>query len=65
MILTAPWGVFLLFFPVLLGITGETIHNNDVLFFSVEMVIGTLINSSILYLLGYLATKAFNYLSSK
>jgi hypothetical protein len=67
MILTAPWGFLFMILPAQLGIvTGEIAsHKNDDLFFNVGMAMGALINAFILYLLGFLLTKALNYLSSK
>jgi hypothetical protein len=66
MILTAPWGTFLMFLPGMLGIvTGEPGSPTSDLLFIVEFAIGGLINAFILYLLGFLLTKAFNYLSSR
>ena len=67
MVLTAPWGVLLMFLPGILGISvPELLSNkNEDLLFTVEYAIGGLINAFILYLLGFLLTKAFNYLSSR
>jgi hypothetical protein len=66
MILTAPWGTFLMFLPGILGIViGEPGSPTSDLLFIVEFAIGGLINAFILYLLGFLLTKAFNYLSSR
>jgi uncharacterized membrane protein len=67
LILTAPWNFFLSTLLVQLGIvTGEIAsHKNDDLLFIVKIVFSTLINAPILYLLGFLLTKAFSYLSSK
>lgn len=67
MILTAPWGLFLMFLPGLLGISMlELLSNkNQDLLLTVEFAIGGLINAVILYLAGFLLTKAFNRLSSK
>ena len=65
MILTAPWGTFLMFLPGMLGIViSEPGSPTSDLLFTVEFAIGGLINAFILYLLGFLLTKAFNYLSS-
>jgi hypothetical protein len=53
-------------FILQIGIAAPEILSNknlDLLFI-VEMAIGALINAFILYLLGFLLTKAFNYLSS-
>ena len=66
MILTAPWGLLFMFLPGILGISAPEILSNknlDLLFI-VEFAVGGLINAFILYLLGVLLTKAFNYLSS-
>jgi hypothetical protein len=67
MILTAPWGFLFMVLLTQLGIaTGEIAsHKNDDLFFNVGMALGALVNAFILYLLGFLVTKAFKYLSSK
>jgi len=67
MILTAPWGLLFMFLPGMLGIsTPELLSNkNQNLLFTVEFAIGGLINAFILYLLGFLLTKAFNYLFRK
>ena len=67
MILTAPWGLLLMFLPGMLGISPPELlsnKNNDLLFIA-EYAIGGLINAFILYLLGFLLTKAFNYLSQQ
>lgn len=66
MILTAPWGFFLMILAAQLGLgPGELEpHKLDALFV-VEFAIGGLINAFILYLLAFFLTKAFNYLSSK
>lgn len=66
MVLTAPWGTFLMFLPGLLGIkTFEPGTRESELIFLGGMAVGGLINAFILYLLGFLLTKAFRYLSSK
>ena len=67
MILTAPWGLLLMFLPGMLGIGIHEILSNKCidLLWTIEMAIGGLINAFILYLLGALLTKAFNYLSSR
>jgi hypothetical protein len=66
MILTAPWGLLLMFLPGMLGIKiAEPGSPTGELLFIVEYAIGGLINAFILYLLGFLMTKAFNYFSSK
>ncbi len=66
MILTVPWWLFVLFLPKQLGIeTGEPGSPTSDLIFDVGLAIGGLINAFILYLLGFLLTKAFNYLSSR
>lgn len=64
MILTAPWGLLLMFLPAQFGIMVDDIAPHNDLLFIVEMAIGGLINAFILYLLGFLLTKAFNYLST-
>ena len=68
MILTAPWGTLLMFLPGILGIPGIfgiPGSPTSELLFIVEFAIGGLINTIILYFLGLLLTKAFNYLSSR
>jgi len=68
MILTAPWGTLLMFLPGILGIPGIfgiPGSPTSELSFIVEFAIGGLINTIILYFLGFLLTKAFNYLSSR
>jgi hypothetical protein len=67
MILTAPWGGVLMILPAQLSMARGEVpsHQNDDLFFLVGMFIGGLINAFILYLLVFLLTKAFNYLSSR
>lgn len=67
MILTAPWGLLFMFLPGMLGIsTPDLLSNKNLdLLFTVEFAVGGLINAFILYLLGFLLTKAFNYLSSR
>jgi hypothetical protein len=67
MILTAPWGLLLMFLPGMFGISVHEVlspKNVDLLFI-VEMAIGGLINAFILYLLVFLLTRAFNYRSSR
>ena len=66
LVLTAPWGFLLTILSAQLGMgPGEiSAHDADLLFI-VEYGIGGLINSFILYLLGFLLTKAFNYLFRK
>ena len=65
MILTAPWWIFLAWLFFKLGIVTTAISNNDgELLFIFYAVFSALINAFILYLLGFLLTKAFNYLSS-
>ena len=66
MILTAPWGLLLMFLPGMLGIKiSEPGSPTSELLFIVEYAIGGLINAFILYLLGFLLTKAFHYVSSR
>ena len=65
MILTAPWGVLFMFLPGMLGIkTAEPGSPTSDLLFNVEFAVGGLINAFILYLLVFLLTKAFLYVSS-
>jgi hypothetical protein len=63
MILTVPWWLFVLFLPARLGI--EPGSPTSDLIFDIGLAVGGLINAFILYLLGFLLTKAFNYLSSR
>lgn len=66
MILTAPWGILFMFLPGLLGIKiSEPGSPAGELLFNVEYAVGGLINSFILYVLGFLLTRAFNYISSR
>ena len=67
MILTAPWGFLLMILPGQLGIVtfDPASHQHDDLIFNVAYALGGLINAFILYLLGFLLTKAFNYLFRK
>ena len=66
LILTAPWGFLLMILSAQLGMgPGEISSHKSSLLFNVEFAIGGLINAFILYLLGFLLTKAFNYLSSR
>ena len=64
LILTAPWWDFFASLVYESGIvTGEALrHGLLSLFYEVS---GALINAFILYLLGFLLTKAFNHLSSR
>lgn len=66
MILTAPWGLLLMFLPGLLGISiPETLSKeNQDLLLTAEFAIGGLINAFMLYLLGLLLTKVYNHFSS-
>ena len=66
MILTAPWWFFLAWLFFKLGLVGGEMgpHDRDLLFIFYA-VFGALINAFILYLLGFLLTKAFKYFSSK
>ena len=65
MILTAPWGLLLMLLPGILGIkTFEPGSHESELILNAGFAIGGLINAFILYLLGFLLTKAFKYLSS-
>jgi hypothetical protein len=64
LILTAPWGLLLMFLPSQFGISVPELASRD-LFFIGEMGIGALINAFILYWLGFLLTKAFKHLTSK
>jgi hypothetical protein len=64
MILTAPWWIIMVWVNFKSGIiTGEALHGG--LLFNFYAVVSALINAFILYLLGFLLTKAFNYLSSR
>ncbi len=65
MIITAPWGLLFMFLPGIFGIsTPELLSNkNSDLLLTVEFAIGGLINALILYVLGFLLTKAFNYIA--
>jgi len=66
MILTAPWGFLLMILAAQLGLgPGELEPHKLNALFVVEFAIGGLINAFILYLLGFLLTKAFNYLYPK
>ena len=67
LMLTAPWGFLLTILPVQLGIVtfDPASHQHDDLIFNVAYALGGLINAFILYLLGLLLTKAFNYLFRK
>ena len=65
MILTAPWNVFTTSLALKLSDEpGKGPGNEYQLLFIIGIVISALINAFILYLLGFLLTKAFNYLSS-
>ena len=63
MILSCPWSI-LLFYLVIPAVNGGQAPSNYNLSYIVAIVIGGLINAFILYLLGFLLTRAFNYLSS-
>lgn len=64
MIITAPWGLLFMFLPGMFGIsTPEMASNTQNLLSTVEFAIGGLINALILYVLGFLLTKAFNYIA--
>ena len=70
MILVAPWFYLFVYLNVLLGInfTHEVVGSKNIDYRSivdnVDIALSVLINAFILYLLGFLLTKAFNYLSS-
>jgi hypothetical protein len=68
-VLSSPWYFFLFYFliPLVLGeaAVGKLTSKDFILMGIVAMAIGALINAFILYLLGFLLTKAFRYLSSK
>lgn len=66
MILTAPWWFFLawLFFELGIVTSEITSHDRDLLFIFYA-VFGAVINAFILYLLGLLLTKVYDYFSSK
>jgi len=66
MILTAPWGFFLMILSAQAGFgPGELDAQKLNAMFVVEYGIGGLINSVILFLLAYLVTKAFRYFMSR
>ena len=71
MILVAPWFYLFLYLNVLLGInfTHEVVGSKNVdyrnIVDNIEIALSVLINVFILYFLGFLLTKAFNYLSSR
>jgi hypothetical protein len=62
-ILSAPWSI-LLFYIVIPVVNGGQAPSYYNLSYIVAIVIGGLINAFILYLLVFLLTKAFKYLSS-
>jgi hypothetical protein len=70
MILVAPWFYLFLFLNEPLGINfmHETIGSKNVdyrnIVDNIEIALSVLINACILYLLGFILTKAFKYLSS-
>ena len=68
-VLSCPWYLFLFYFliPLVIGevAMGKLTSKDFILMGIVAVAIGALINAFILYLLGFLLTKAFNYLSSK
>ena len=67
-ILSSPWYWLLFYFliPLVLGegAMGKLASKDFILMGIVATAIGALINAFILYILGFLLTKAFNYLSS-
>lgn len=66
MILTAPWGFFLMILAAQVGLGPGKLEPQKLdALFVVEFAIGGLINAFVLYLVTYLLTKAFNYFSSK
>ena len=68
-LLTSPWYLvlFYILIPMIIGQArmGGVTSNDFVLISIVSMAIGAAINAFLLYLLGFLLTKAFNYLSSR
>jgi hypothetical protein len=66
-ILSSPWYFLLFYFliPLVMGGVGELGSKDFILIGVGAMVIGALINAYILYFLGFLLTKAFNYLSQQ
>jgi len=62
LILTAPWSFLLLILLDNWGIIGE--KNGDS-FLPLFVIVGGLINATILYLIGYLLTRMASYFSSK
>lgn len=66
MILSAPWLFFFMVLDPKLGLGPGQLETAKLdLVFSAEVALGALINAFVLFLLGYLGTKAFNYLRSK
>lgn len=66
MILTAPWGFFLMILAARLGLgPGELEPRQLDAMFVVEYAIGGLINAFILFLLVYLLVKGFRYLMGR
>jgi hypothetical protein len=66
-LLSSPWYFFLFYFliPLVIGGVDQFGSKDFILLGSVAIAIGALINAFILYFLGFLLTKAFNYLSQK
>ncbi len=68
-VLTSPWYLLLFYIliPMIIGQErmGGVTSNDFVLISIVSMAIGAAINAFLLYLLGFLLTKAFKYLSSR
>jgi hypothetical protein len=64
MMLSLPWS-FLLFFFVIPVVNGGQAPSNYNLSYIVAIVVGGLINAFILYLLGLLVTKTYDYFSSR
>lgn len=66
MILTGPWGFFLMILSAQVGLgPGDLDARKLDAMFVVEFAIGGLINAFILYLVTYLVTKAFRYLMNR
>lgn len=65
LIITAPWGFLFMLLHGMFGISVPEIESNKTrdLIFMVQYGLGGLINSLILYLLGFLLIKAFNYIA--
>jgi hypothetical protein len=68
-VLSSPWYFLLFYFliPLVIGeaAMGKLAEKDFILMGIVSVAIGALINAFILYLLGFLLTKAFNYVRQK